>query len=228
MKQYRYSMLPSIMIFIALLSPAHAATSSQNPHSPQILAEVQSRADKGDAKAQYELGIFLMDGDIGEYPVKVMEGVEWLTRSANRGYAPAQYKLGYIFYAGPNLYDCLSQVPEKAYLWYSKAAEQNHVEAQYELAMLYNPETGFKRYADKAKYLQWMQKAADLGYAQAQYTLGHMYEQGNAVQRNLEQAMQWYEKAALQGHASAKSAIRKLIKRSQTDARLGSSSDPAP
>jgi TPR repeat protein len=211
MKHHRFSIFLVAIISTVLLDIGRSDAGSQPPPSAQTLVEMQSGADKGDAVAQHELGVFSMDGDIGEYPAKVLQGVELLTRSAEQGYAPAQYKLGLIYYAGPNLYDCLTQVPEKAYYWFGKAAAQNHLEAQYELASLYNPETGFKRYADKAKYAQWMQKAADLGHVGAQYALGRMYEKGDAVPQNIEQAKYWYQKAAAQGDAMGTSALKRLL-----------------
>lgn len=41
------------------------------------------------------------------------------------------------------------------------------------------------------------------GVADAQYNLGHMYEVGQGVEANLEEAVQWYRKAAEQGNARA-------------------------
>ncbi|MES2018532.1 MAG: tetratricopeptide repeat protein [Pseudomonadota bacterium] len=162
------------------------------------------------APALYTQAMQSIDGDEGEYPEKVLKGVASLAKLAEQGYAPAQFMLGYYFHTGPNSYDCLVQAPEKAYYWYGKAAEQNHLKAQYELAMLFNPETGFARFANREKYLFWMNKAASLGYSDAQAQLGHMYEKGDAVQADPAIARQWYEKAARQGNKLAASRLKKM------------------
>ena len=49
------------------------------------------------------------------------------------------------------------------------------------------------------------------GYADAQYILGEMYSKGRGgLRRNTRKAREWYRKAAAQGHAGAKKALRKL------------------
>lgn len=163
-----------------------------------------------DAPARYAQAMQSIEGDEGDYPGKVLKGVGLLTELAEQGYAPAQFMLGYYFHTGPNSYDCLVQEPEKAYYWYGKAAEQSHLKAQYELAMLFNPNTGFARFADREKYALWMHRAAMLGYANAQAQLGRMYENGDAVQADPAIARQWYEKAAKQGNKLAASRLKKM------------------
>lgn len=156
-------------------------------------------ASAEDAKTQYTDAMKAMnDGADSDYPAYVLRGIALLTKSAEQGYAPAQFKLGYYFHTGPLSWDCLVQDPEKAYYWYGKAAEQDHLEAQYELAMLYNAETGFDRFANRAKYVAWMSKAAELGYAKAQRQLGRMYQTGDAVPVDPDLARRWTERAAAQ------------------------------
>ena len=48
---------------------------------------------------------------------------------------------------------------------------------------------------------------ATLGNAEAQYQLGAAYENGKGVKRDENEAMQWYRKAAAQGHARAAAAV---------------------
>ena len=51
--------------------------------------------------------------------------------------------------------------------------------------------------------LQACQQSADGGDAQAQYELGEFYYEGRAGERDLPQALSWFEHASLQGHAQA-------------------------
>lgn len=153
----------TLMLLSASLCAFAQGVTKELPPTASSIAAVEATAINGDAKAMYELGMLNINSRIGEYPSNVLRGMELLQSAAERGYAPAQLKLGYYFHTGPLSYENLKQEPEKAYFWYGKAAEQNHSEAQYELAMLYNTETGFRRFVDQEKYLYWLKKAAGQG-----------------------------------------------------------------
>ena len=51
-------------------------------------------------------------------------------------------------------------------------------------------------------------KAAEQGQAEAQYYVGLFYQEGLVVSKNLTTALQWFEKAAAQGHQEAAKAVR--------------------
>ncbi|MBI4325414.1 MAG: DnaJ domain-containing protein [Chloroflexi bacterium] len=57
-----------------------------------------------------------------------------LRKSADMGFAPAQYLLGHAYYSGQGL----SKSADDAALWWTKAAGQLHAEAQYSLGCLYH------------------------------------------------------------------------------------------
>jgi len=185
---------------LILMLPSPACVSKSEIPASRSLAAIQAGSENsGSARAQFDQAMFSIEGDDGEYPSKVLRGIELLKKSAEQGYAPAQFKLGYFYHTGPLSYDCLKQEPKNAYYWYEKATKQNYPEAQYELAMLFNPETGFKKFVDQSKYVYWMKKAADSGFPKAQYWLGRMYEKGDSVQQDLRAARLLYQKAASQG-----------------------------
>ncbi|CAM3976596.1 tetratricopeptide repeat protein [Psychrobacter arenosus] len=50
----------------------------------------------------------------------------------------------------------------KAFKWYRKAAEQDYVQAQYNLGVMYEHGKGVRK--DKAKALEWYSKACDNGH----------------------------------------------------------------
>jgi TPR repeat protein len=54
-----------------------------------------------------------------------------------------------------------------------------------------------------AEALQQLQPLADKGDARSQYSLGVMHENGFGVDKNLQQAIAWYLKAAEQGNSDA-------------------------
>ena len=43
--------------------------------------------------------------------------------------------------------------------------------------------------------MEWFEKAAETGYANARNHLGNLYEKGKGIEKDLEKALYWYEKA---------------------------------
>ena len=77
-----------------------------------------------------------------------------------------------------------------------EAAEQGDAEAQNELGLAYEHGNGVKKNYRNAERL--FQLAAQQGLADAQYNYGRMCEP-----RDKDEALQWYQKAAEQGHYEA-------------------------
>lgn len=86
-------------------------------------------AEKGDAWAQYQLGLCLEYGNGVAKDAK--EAVKWYRKAAERESAPAQLRLGSCYENGIGIEKNFSE----AMKWYRKAAEQGDVGAQCELAL---------------------------------------------------------------------------------------------
>src|SRR5208337_1738208 len=61
------------------------------------------------------------------------KGCELFRRAAERGYAPAQYRLGYCFESGEGVEQSFTLANQ----WYEKAGNQGYVDAQYKLGHSY-------------------------------------------------------------------------------------------
>ena len=85
--------------------------------------------------------------------------------------------------------------------WYQKSAEQGDIEAQIQLAKMY--ERGHKVAKNKHEAFKWYTKAAKQGNVDAQFKLGCMYRNGNGVEVNKQNAIYWYGLAASKGHVKA-------------------------
>jgi len=70
---------------------------------------------------------------------------------------------------------------QKSFNWYLKAAEQGHVEAQYNVGVLYEYAEGVEQNLKQA--FEWYLKAANQRHAKAQYDLAWAYENGRGVNR---------------------------------------------
>lgn len=89
----------------------------------------------------------------------------------------------------------------EAFVWYRKAAEQGHMDAQCDLGYCYINGKGVSK--DEKEAVKWYQKAADQGNMDAQCNLGYCYFHGKGVSKDEAEGIKWYRKAAEQGHADA-------------------------
>ncbi|KAG1070298.1 hypothetical protein G6F42_026147 [Rhizopus arrhizus] len=100
--------------------------------------------------------------------------------------------------------------PRRSIAWYSKAAEQGDVEAEFALSGWYlTGAEGVLPQSDNEAYL-WARKAADRGNAKAEYAVGYYTETGTGVRQNLEEAKRWYMRAAAQNYRRAMQRLTEL------------------
>lgn len=88
---------------------------------------------------------------------------------------------------------------QKAFAYYSNAAELGHDYGQFMLANMYLSGEGTKR--DKQAYVRWMEKSAENGYPPANYLIGVGIYSKNEEDAAL--AITYLEKAAQKEHAGA-------------------------
>lgn len=105
----------------------------------------------------------------------------------------AQYLLGYRYEIGKTV----KRSHKKAINWYKKAANKNHLDAQYRIGVLYYKQKNYK----KARY--WLKKRAKNGHADSQYYFAKTYRYGLGTKEQTTLARKWFTKAAKQGHADA-------------------------
>jgi hypothetical protein len=82
--------------------------------------------------------------------------------------------------------------------WLIKAAEQGHLDAQFDLGVQYAVDK------DNDSAFHWFSKAAEQGSDLGQCALGTCYTEGTGVQTDKEKANFWYTKSADQGNMAAK------------------------
>ena len=91
----------------------------------------RSLAERGNAKAQNNLGLMHYKGDgvLQDYN----EAAKWYRLAAEQGNAKAQCVLGVMYYKG----DGVPQDYKEAVKWLRLAAEQGNAKAQYNLGRMY-------------------------------------------------------------------------------------------
>ncbi len=156
---------------------------------------LQAEAERGDAKAQFMLGLRCTSGR-GITKDEVEAG-KWYRKAAEQGYVFAQLCIGISFAEGRGV---IKDYVE-AVKWFRKAAAQGNARAQFELARCYAQGRGVEK--DKVEVARWFRKAAEQGDEHAQYELGCCYTLGVGLTKDLAEAEKWYRKAADQGFAKA-------------------------
>jgi len=105
----------------------------------------------------------------------------------------SQYALGFMYYDG---YGTEKDYFQSAY-WYQRAAEQEHGNAQQELARMYSKGEGVKQNHEQA--MKWYKKAAGQGYILAQTDLAWMYYHGEDIEQDYAQTFMWLNKIVESG-----------------------------
>ena len=80
-------------------------------------------------------------------------------------------------------------------------AEQGHVDAQFNLGLMYS--NGWGVLQDYKEAVRWYTLAAEQGYALAQFNLGTIYQNGTGVPQDYKEAVRLYRLAAEQGDSGA-------------------------
>jgi len=195
------------MLCFVLIAAGSFGQKNAAPGTTQLSTLIE-KAERGDSKAQFELG------GLNERGISVKQNVEkafeWYRKAADGGWPQAQFKLGSSYEYGVYGQSGTLLKPNaiEAIRWYRKAADQNYVQAEIKLGNIYAYGIlGSLDHKDAAEALRWFQKAADQGDNEALYELGVAYDYGAFGAKKDAEALQWYRKAAASGNKSAASAI---------------------
>jgi TPR repeat protein len=193
------TLIQQLALLLALIVPALADFQAgleayQRGDYATALKEWQPVAEKGDANAEYNLGLLYAKGQ--GVPQDYKQAVEWYRKAAVQGVAAAQFNLGVIYANGQGV----PVNPEEAAKWFTMASQKGVSAAETSLGDLYSEAKGFQNYAEAQK---WYRQAAEKGVASAQFNLGVMYDIGQGTQPDYAEAINWYHKAADQGYAGA-------------------------
>jgi TPR repeat protein len=132
---------------------------------PEVLTErvrwLQDRAQDGSPEAQYFLGWHYELG-FG-ITMSHKDAFEWCMKAAEQEYPAAQSLMGWYYYSGDY---GVEKSLEKAFTWFTLAAEQGDSQAQYWVGDCYENGFGISKSYEKA--LNWYKRAADQGHHDAQ------------------------------------------------------------
>lgn len=165
----------------------------------------------GDTGAQANVGTCYYTGEGMQQDLS--EALKWLSLAATDGNRAAQFLLGEMYSDGQGTELNLTLAKE----WYEKSAAQGHEGAREKLDKLKQSwDISYKQLIvadvlgktiDGDAYFVSAANSAQSGDAKAQFELGVMYFKGFGVPQDYIKALDFFEKAAAQGHERSKEYI---------------------
>ena len=183
----RLRLLSVVLLCLPLTPATYAQSASLGLNAPQLYEKGMNNL----------MGIGISRNDLN--------AMDYLRRSAELGYPPAQVVMGYFYDTG----SVVSQDSQQAADWYKKAAKQDDRLADWLLGRLYYAGNGIPRDLSAAE--SWLQKAANQGDPFGQYLLGLIRLERNDYPK----AADWFRKAALQGLPQAQQQLGELLRQGQ-------------
>jgi len=164
------------------------------------LATIRLQAKKGLSSAQYNLGRMYELGI--KVPVDGSKALVWYKKSADQGYANAQYRLAISKLYGKNT----GRDEKLGRQWLSAAASNGHQIAKNLLANLTGQEGSFS--AGNSIAVSWYIERAVAGNAEAALSLGKIFEYGWGAGPDLREAVKWYQYAHMLGSKDVDELLR--------------------
>lgn len=117
-------------------------------------ARMSVRAERGDPKAMYDYGDYMIRKRPNNPYSDWDEGSAWILKAAEAGYPKAMWRMGSLSVVGSS-----PDKDPKVRYWYIKAAEAGNINAMGELGIAYRfGNYGFQKDSEKSKY--WFDRAA--------------------------------------------------------------------
>lgn len=158
-------------------------------------AAVERQAESGDPEAIYRLSVIYERG-FDSIPADTVRSIALLRQAADKGYAPAQNYLGFLYSRG----EMVRQDSDSARYWIGRAADSGDAKAANNLAFILLQNNSE---ADDTLAVRYLTDAAEAGLPPALTTLGSLYAEGRAVPRDTIRAAGLFEKALEAGFRDA-------------------------
>jgi uncharacterized protein len=163
-------------------------------HNANAWKEITSKAANGDPTYQFILGQMYAEGS--QVPQNYNEAIKWTHRAAIRNNRNAQCYLGYLYL-------------EKIGLIKRAASSRWYRETSESFQTIANLNQSSPREISEAA--RWFERAAVGGHTEAQCCIGKFYALGIGVRRNDLNAMNYYRRAAKQGHRDAQFLLAEML-----------------
>lgn len=220
MNKISLTILLSLVVALSAYAQQRRATAVKRPITTTQRSEIKNvvisesislpndtalvtKAEAGDATAQWKLGKCYFEGEKG---VKIdnKEAFKWFQKSAEQENPFAKFYLGRCYdegYAVTVNYTKANAFYKEAVKGLETLALEGNSDAQHFLGICYNFGYGIEENVSEA--IKWYKTAAEQGNVEAQYELGVIYDEGESVKKSYAEAVKWYKLAAEKGDAGA-------------------------
>ncbi|SKA38225.1 Sel1 repeat-containing protein [Enhydrobacter aerosaccus] len=192
------------LALVVATAVAGARVEAQQPRSAAedytaTVARLKSLAEKGEADAQYELGVLYFRGQ--GLPRDVDESARLYRLAADQGQVRAQVALAQFYQHGIGV----PRDDAEAARLLARAVARGDARAQYLLALCYGKGQGVPR--DDAEALRLLRLSVGQDDTAALNLLGNMYEHGQGVPQDHAEAMKLYQRSAAHGDTRARQFV---------------------
>jgi uncharacterized protein len=137
-----------VLLIVCLVVPAWAdfqagMDANTREDYATALREWRPLAEKGDALAQYHLGVLYRKGR--GVPQDDVQARGWYAKAAAQGQAKAQFNLGTLYFNGEGV----PKDYQQALRWFRLAADQGEALAQTKMAVMYDEGQGGRRISSR-------------------------------------------------------------------------------
>uniref|UniRef100_A0A0Q9YJQ8 Localization factor PodJL n=1 Tax=Candidatus Berkiella aquae TaxID=295108 RepID=A0A0Q9YJQ8_9GAMM len=159
-------------------------------------------AKEADPEAYYQIGLCFVHGQLKQ-PKNIELGIDYLKKSAELGWIPAQYTLASLYLDGHAVLDDRQQAMD----YLIQAANNGWIDAQLKLAQALI-QFSLPQY-DKAAF-HWVQKASKYQHADALFQLASCYHEGIGTPVDYQQALTIYQGLASRDHFLAQCKLGQM------------------
>jgi len=199
-----------VIALAAVLVCLPACGGSERSGVQQTLDEQRALAERGDAGAQFNLGVMYATGE--GVAQDNAEAIRWYRLAADQGDAAAQSKLGEMY-----MWHSFQGVPQdggEAMHWWRLAADQGDASAQFNIGRTYDVGAGGVQ-QDAVEAIRWYRLAADQGLTGAQSGLAFMYAEGRSgsdAATAAAAAIRWFRLLADKGDCNGQHELGKIYR----------------
>ncbi|MDF3056649.1 MAG: uncharacterized protein K0R17_864 [Rariglobus sp.] len=162
---------------------------------------------RGNADAQFKLGVTFGYGNADGLRADPAEQLKWFKLAAEQGHVFAQRNLGQVLMTGKDV----PRDDAEAFKWMQRAAEQKDADACYYLGVLYREGRGTAR--NSAEAARWLKLSADGGRHSARMDLAALLLAGDGVDKNEAEAVALLVKTADEKNGEAMWRLSQLYAR---------------
>ena len=169
-------------------------------------------ASNGASDALMKIGSFYKYGSDG-VEKNINKAIYWYEKAADFEDVNSMFALGTIYYEGLDV----KKDYEKAIKWYSQAADKGKLEAMSTLGHIYDfggygvERNIQKKFLWNKKEFEGYLKHANEGNVESQRKIGVFYEYGHGVEKDLKEAIKWYERASSKGDGIAGECLERIV-----------------